>query len=279
MAAPVPAIFGMNFQTVSVAQKLVDPTKSCIRNGPFPGCDGSYMPGGYEPGSKSDQPIFTPQLQGAIQSVDKAIGMMRDELQKEGKLASTTIIITAKHGQSPIDPSKLDLVGHEVTTVLNNAGVFPGFLIDDDVALIWMKPATQAQDTAKGVAALNASISAGNPAQIQTVLSGAALIKQFGDPTKDPRTPDIIVQPIPGTIYSHSAGKVMEHGGFAADDNHVALLTVNGANVVNNKPGTMPVITPVRTYQVAPTILSDLGLNPNKLDSVRIEGVQALPAG
>jgi hypothetical protein len=204
---------------------------------------------------------------------------MRDELQKEGKLASTTIIITAKHGQSPIDPSKLDLVGHAVTKVLNDAGVFPGFLVDDDVALIWMKPATQAQDTAKGVAALNASISAGNPANIQTILSGATLIQQFGDPTKDPRTPDIIVQPVPGTIYSHSAAKVMEHGGFASDDTHVALLTVNGANVASDHSLGATVTDQVRTYQVAPTILSDLGLNPNKLDSVRIEGVQVLKAG
>jgi hypothetical protein len=69
----------------------------------------------------------------------------------------------------------------------------------------------------------------------------------------------------------------MEHGGFAADDTHVALLTVNGANVVNNQSGGPAVTDPVRTYQVAPTILSDLGLNPRKLDSVRIEGVQVLP--
>ena len=36
---------------------------------------------------------------------------------------------------------------------------------------------------------------------------------------------------------------------------------------------------PVRTYQVAPTILATLGLNPNKLDAVRIENIQVLPAG
>jgi hypothetical protein len=281
-AAPVPAIFGMNFQTVSVAQKLVDPTKSCTRVPNIPPCDPAYVPGGYEPGSTSDKPIFTPQLQGAIQSVDQAIGSMRHELQKEGKLASTTIIITAKHGQSPIDPSKLHLIGHAVTKVLTDAGVTPAFVIDDDVALIWMTPApkaTQEQETAKAVAALEASKSAGNPARIQTILSGPALIKQFGDPTKDPRTPDIIVQPIPGTIYSSSTAKVMEHGGFAADDTHVALLTVNGANIVNNQAGTPDFTKLVRTYQVAPTILSDLGLNPKKLDSVRIEGVQVLPAG
>src|SRR5215831_499508 len=71
LAAPVPAIFGMNFQAVSVGQKLVDPILSCVRSHNGPGCDPNYVPGGYEPGSTSASPIFTPQLKGAIQFVDK----------------------------------------------------------------------------------------------------------------------------------------------------------------------------------------------------------------
>jgi hypothetical protein len=278
-AAPVPAIFGMNFQAVSVGQKLVDPILSCARSHNGPGCDPSYVPGGYEPGSTSASPVFTPQLKGAIGFVDNAIGAMVNELRTQGVLATTRIIITAKHGQSPIDPSTLALIGHAETTVLNNAGVFPAMVTDDDVALIWMNPATRAADTAKGVAALQASISHGNPARIQTLLYGPALEAQFGNPATDPRTPDIIIQPIPGTIYSSSSAKVMEHGGFAEDDTHVALLTVNGANVANNTPVGATITPPVRTYQVAPTILSDLGLNSKKLDSVRVEGVQVLPGG
>jgi hypothetical protein len=277
MKEPVPNIFGMNFQAVSVGQKLVDPTLSCVRVPTNPTCDKSYVPGGYEPGSTSTNPIFTPQMKGALQYVDGAIGSMVNELAKDGKLASTTIIITAKHGQSPIDPSKLALIGPAEQTVLNNAGVFPAQITDDDVSLIWMNPATQAADTAKGVAALQNSISHGNPAHIQTLLYGPALAAQFGDPTKDPRTPDIIIEPIPGTIYSTSKAKVMEHGGFAEDDTHVALLTVNGANIVNKTPVGVTIGDQVRTYQVAPTILADLGLNPRKLDSVRIEHVKVLP--
>jgi hypothetical protein len=278
LAAPVPNIFGMNFQAVSVGQKLVDPILSCVRN-PGPKCDPKYVPGGYEPGSTSARPIFTPQLKGAIKFVDNSIGAMVNELRAKGVLATTKIIITAKHGQSPIDPAKLALIGHAEVTVLNKAGVFPAMVTDDDVALIWMNPATQAADTAKGVAALQASISNGNPARIQTLLFGPALIKQFGNPATDPRTPDIIIQPIPGTIYSTSKAKVMEHGGFAEDDTHVALLTVNGAKIVHNAPVGATITQPVRTYQVAPTILSDLGLNPNQLDSVRTEGIRVLPGG
>jgi hypothetical protein len=71
----------------------------------------------------------------------------------------------------------------------------------------------------------------------------------------------------------------MEHGGFSEDDNHAALLTVNGANAVAGTGAGNVVTQPVQNYQVAPTILSDLGLNPNKLDSVRIESVQVLPGG
>ena len=270
LRAPVPAIFGMNFQTVSVAQKLVAP---CDRTSPST-CAPGYLPGGYQAGSTSDHPIFTPQLDGAITSVDNAVKSMVDELRAQQVLGSTTIIITAKHGQSPINPSKLASIGHAEQDVLTNANVNIAQLTDDDVALIWL--ADQGQ-TNQAVSALNADKNGTNTAHIQTVLSGSALTAQFNSPTQDPRTPDIIVEPIPGTIYSHSKAKVMEHGGFAEDDTHVAMFVVNGANIVNGTPGGGTDTTAVRTYQVAPTILSVLGLNPNKLDSVRTEAVQVLP--
>jgi hypothetical protein len=268
--APVPAVFGMNFQTVSVGQKLVDPLQSCVRSNNAAGCDPSYVPGGYEPGTLN----FTPQLTGAIKSVDAAIGSMVSELRSQNLLGSTSIIITAKHGQSPIDPSQLHLIGHAETKVLTAAGVAPAQVTDDDIALVWLKDQSQTQ---QAVAALKADQAGANSARVDYVLSGSALAQQFNSPSKDPRTPDLIVQPIPGTIYSGSNAKVMEHGGFAPDDTHVAMLVVNGADMVAGTPSGATVSTPVRTYQVAPTILADLGLNPNKLDSVRIEHVQVLP--
>jgi hypothetical protein len=274
--APVPAIFGMNFQTVSVAQKLVDPIQSCSRNpgSPYPACNPSYVPGGYESGSTSTNPIFTPQLAGGIGSVDAQIGSMISELRAQGVLGSTTVIITAKHGQSPIDPSTVKLIGHAETKVLTNAGVTPALVTDDDVALIWLKDQSQ---TVPAVQALNADKNGANTARIQDVLSGQALASQFNSPLQDPRTPDVIVQPIPGTIYSSSHAKVAEHGGFSEDDTHVALLVVDGANMISGTPVGATVETPVRTYQVAPTVLAALGLNTNKLDAVRSEGVQVLP--
>ena len=149
-------------------------------------------------------------------------------------------------------------------------------ITDDDISLVWLSSQNQ-NLTDGGVNALLQSQQSGNPANIQTVLHGPALQAQFGNPATDPRTPDIVIEPIPGTIYSKSGAKVAEHGGFAEDDTHVALLTVNGADVFNGTHVGGTVTQAVRTYQVAPTILANLGLNPGKLDSVRIENVQVLP--
>ena len=109
-----------------------------------------------------------------------------------------------------------------------------------------------------------------NTARIQTIYSGQVLKQLFGDPKKG-RTPDIIIQPIPGTIYSGSAKKIAEHGGFAPDDTHVLLVVSNPSL----DPGTIDVA--VTNQQVAPTILTALGLDPQDLEAVRREGTAILP--
>ena len=74
-----------------------------------------------------------------------------------------------------------------------------------------------------------------------------------------------------GVTYTGSSTKLSEHGGFAHDDTNVVLLVSN--------PGIIPrtVYTAVGTNQIAPTILSVLGLNPRSLDAVRSEGTPILP--
>ena len=74
-----------------------------------------------------------------------------------------------------------------------------------------------------------------------------------------------------GVTYTGSAKKLMEHGGFAHDDTNVMLLLSNPAF----KPHT--VFSEVGTLQVAPTILTALGLDPRNLDGVRLEGTSTLP--
>jgi hypothetical protein len=269
--ALVPAIFGMNFQTVSVAEKDVDPSKTCdpTRNDGTP-CDPNYVAGAYEPGTLA----FTPQMEDGMQFVDTALGSLVAELKSQGVYDSTEIILTAKHGQSPIDPATLAKIGHQTQSLLKAAGITTAQVTDDDVSLIWL---ANQSDTAAAVTALNQSIANGNPARIAHVYAGTELARMFGDPTANDRTPDIIVQPIPGTIYSTSNAKVAEHGGLADDDTQVALVVVNGQRGLGQGVAGGKIGAPVDTTQVAPTILQALGLDPNQLDAVRLENTHPLP--
>ena len=286
----VPAIFGMNFQSVSVGEKTVDPALTCdpARHDTSYTCDPSYVPGGYEPGTLA----FTPQMSGtthynstpthpsgvdvpgALDFVDASLHQMVSELSAQGVLGSTRIILSAKHGQSPINPADLSKIGHQVSNVLANANVPVAQNTDDDVALTWL---TNQGDTGRAVQALTTSPGQ-QQAHVQTVYSGATLAGMYGDPTANPRTPDLIVQPTTGTIYTGSVAKVAEHGGFADPDTHVALVVVDGGQLGSGSPSTAAYNgEAVQTKQIAPTILETLGLNPNKLDAVRAEGTTPLP--
>jgi len=102
-------------------------------------------------------------------------------------------------------------------------------------------------------------------------LAGAEIKLKFNDPATDRRTPDILVQPVYGTIYTTSKKKNEEHGGFSFGDTNVGLIVSNPdlhARVIK---------TPVATSQVAPTILRALGLDPSALKSVRREHTHVLP--
>jgi hypothetical protein len=124
-------------------------------------------------------------------------------------------------------------------------------------------------DTAAVVADLMAKKQA---LHINETISGAALIAQgFGDPTKDPAVPDIIIRPNLGTCYYTGNAKTAEHGGLSDDDRKVACFVSN--------PSLKKTVysSQVSTKQVAPTILKALGLNPISLKGVVAEGTELLP--
>ena len=103
-----------------------------------------------------------------------------------------------------------------------------------------------------------------------SVIDLSTVPNKFGDPANG-RTPDIMVQPNPGVIYTKSTAKDMEHGGFAPDDSNVALLVSHPdlrQQTVSNQ---------VSTTQVAPTIIKALGLDPSLLQAVKKEGTRVLP--
>ncbi len=162
----VPTIFGMNFQVVSVGQKLVE--KSI-------GTSGGYL-----------DAMGTPMapLLSEIEFTDKAIGNMVQELKNRGLYESTLIVITAKHGQNPIDSSHYIPIlkvagGTSPATLLDNAGLLPYSEApsnptgigptEDDISLLWLKDSSK---TATAVSLLEANTAA---AGIGEIFVGASL--------------------------------------------------------------------------------------------------------
>ena len=263
--AQVPAIFGMNFQAVSIGQKLIEK---------------NVATGGYTDATGTP----TPSLLSEIQFVDDSIGEMVTRLKNRGLYDSTLIIITAKHGQSPIDPNRFLPIpgsnGNNGTTPAdllssllpysespaNPTGIGP---TQDDVSLLWL---ANSSNTDAAVATLEANAT---KAGIGQIFYGSILAQNYGTPGVppygDPRTPDIIVTPNVGVIYTGSKVKLSEHGGFAHDDTNVIMLLSNPHYQAKS------IYSAVETIQVAPTILKSLGLDPRQLDAVRAEGTPVLP--
>lgn len=245
----VPAVLGMNFQAVSVGQKLaMDAIKA--------------QPGGYRDADGTPSTV----LAYGLDRTDAALGRMVATLKSTGLYDSTLVIVSAKHGQAPIDPARSFKAGKlsKKLAATPLAGAIAQ-VTEDDVALIWLKDASKTQAVAD---LLRANQAAWN---IQDVLSGPTLTLRFNDPTRDTRTPDIIVLPNAGTIFTSSGKKNAEHGGFSDADTNVALLVSNpglAARVIKS---------PVQTTQIAPTILEALGLEPRDLMAVRREHTTVLP--
>jgi predicted AlkP superfamily pyrophosphatase or phosphodiesterase len=290
----IPTVLGMNFQAVSAGQKLsIDNKAGGCPNDAFTGQIGGYTDGAGTP---------TAVLAYGLQKTDEALGMMIRALKAQHIYDSTLFIVTAKHGQSPINPAKVNKPGHfadlvaataTATGTTNDPGAIAiananncptpapttgpcGFVQDDDIALLWLGDQSQTGAVAtylnKFAASRNpdGSFSSG-PLFIDEVMAGNDLALKFNDPATDPAVPDIIVQPVYGTIYTGSTAKNAEHGGFSIEDTNVGLIVSN--------PGLSAAVvkTPVASSQVAPSILKALGLNPSALQAVQKEGTAVLP--
>jgi Type I phosphodiesterase / nucleotide pyrophosphatase len=220
-----------------------------------------------EPDPTHTDPAATPSagLLDAIKFVDRSIGQMVGALNKRGLADKTLIIISAKHGQSAIDVSKRKTLD-DSAVIAAPIGANFAFDIGDDGVLIWLKK-NSGTKTADAVDALNDF--AGDTG-IGEWLSGPLLPLSYQDPAHDSRTPDIIGIAKIGVIYT-GGSKLAEHGGFNEDDTHVALLVSHQ----DLKEGSINAA--VATTQIAPTILKVLGLNPQELEAVRLEGTQVLP--
>ena len=129
----VPAIFGMNFQSVSTAEKLpTSPIGGTDQLGGYVRRHGHWVPG--------------PVLRDALGFVDREVGRMTAELARRGLAGQTAVIVSAKHGQSPIQTTALERIDDgNVIDALNAAWQAHGgtadlvaFAIDDDAMYVWL---------------------------------------------------------------------------------------------------------------------------------------------
>ena len=268
-----PAIFGMNFQTVSTAEKL--PTSN--------GLTGGYLANGVTPG---------PLLSRALDYINAQVGAMSEAIKDRKLDKNTVIILSAKHGQSPQTPSALTRIPDgPITAALDTAwaALHPlapplvAFSVNDDGMLIWLNDTSSAATTFAKSFLLGHSGTGndinGNPkaytsSGLSQVFAGSAADAYFGVPAGDPRAPDVFGISQYGVVYTGGHGKIAEHGGANPQDRDVPLI-VSGNPIKNNQT----VDSPVETTQIAPTILQLLGLDPNSLQAVQIEHTPVLPLG
>ena len=257
--AVVPAVFGMNFQSVYVGQSTNET---------------GVAVGGYQNAAA----LPSAPLLGEVEYVDAAIGEIVAALKAAGIYNNTLVIITAKHGDSPIDPTRYVANGTNTpATLLGNmippseSPLTPGGIgaTEDDVSVLWLK---------KGVSVTAAvDLLENNAAAIGMgeIYYGPSLALNYNvgglEPGEDPRTPDIIVTPNVGMTYSGNPTMIGDHGGFAHDDTNVIMLVANPSFTAQT------VSSVATTRQVAPTIVKTLGLNPSALDAVQAEGTPVLP--
>jgi hypothetical protein len=267
----VPAIFGMNFQTVSTAQKL--PTSD--------GLTGGYLPGGKVPG---------PLLVHALNYINTKVGDMVSRIRARGLSGSSAIIISAKHGQSPTDPNDLarvpdgpiiDAINAAWQAAHPGAGDLVAFAVDDDGMLMWLNNHSQAADNFVKHYLLTHSAPGNNISDspvtvsssgLKRVYAGAASAAFIGVPNSDPRHPDVLGIAQHGVVYTGGTSKIAEHGGDDPQDRNVPILVV----LPNQRHG-FTVASPVETTQIAPSILTLLGLNPHDLQAVQIGHTRVLP--
>ena len=259
VAAVIPALFGMNFQAVYIGQSVAE---TGVGNG----------------GYQNAAALPSSELLQEIEFVDASIGDIVGALKNAGIYEDTLLIITAKHGASPIDPglyvadgsnTPATLLGTAIPfseSPLNTSGIGA---TEDDVSVLWLNPGAS---VTAAVALLESSAA---PIGLGQIYYGPTLWLNYNvgglAPGQDPRTPDIIVTPNVGVTYSGSTTMIEDHGGFSHDDTNVMMLVANP----RLKASTVSVTT--TTTQVAPTIVKVLGLDPTALDAVREEGTAVLP--
>lgn len=289
-AGTVPELFGMNFEAVGVAQTL---------------SIGGYIDPLADPGA---------QVRAALAHVDASVGRIVTELFNKSLTNSTLIVLTARHGQAPIDSTLLNTLpgGRGGTlanpdpfvqdTVPNVDNVFAPFTnpntglanlavgghlqLGGDVGILWLQTVDENNFNISTIVSelsdpdVGPRIGATTPPAgsifFNSVTSGSELAATFGDP----QSSDALAEArSPDMFIQPDLGNL-----YIMDPNRIAAHG-GGSFDDTNVPllishpqiSQTSVFTPVQTTQVAVTILHALGIDPTQLNGVQVEGTAILP--
>ncbi|HEY1001888.1 MAG TPA: hypothetical protein VGD83_19825 [Streptosporangiaceae bacterium] len=286
--AGTPAIYGMNFQVVSTAEKLK--SSPAVLTGPDK--QGKYtlgpsLAGGYV--TVNGKQVPGPLLQSALGYVNNALQRMASTIARDGEAGSTAIILTAKHGQSPLNNSQLQRINDAPIIAAVNAA----WAKTHRATRRWSsrRPTTTAccggcrtarrrrltsPRTTCGLipprpspTPARRSLSSTPACGRSSLASSRRISSASRSPTRTTRTCSGSRRS--GTIYT-TGSKIVEHGGDNPGDRDVPLVVYAPDTVKPGQSGHR-----VETTQVAPTILKLLGLNPRNLRAVQIEHTGVLP--
>jgi hypothetical protein len=241
-ARSVPALFGMSFTAIAAAQRTF-----------------GYL-----------DALATPSagLAQALDSTDVAIGRLIAELKSQRLYETTWIALVSPFGQSPIDSRQHRILPtSRIEAVVNAASPNSiAHIADGGSVMLWLKDHATTSRVAKALSDHARELG------IEAIRSGNDLALTLNMPARDPRMPDIFLQPQPGLRWTVAGDKdIAGSGGTLDDDTHVALL-IAGAQLTGRSDPTL-----VPTTQLAPLLLRALGMEKFDLDALHREHTPALP--
>ena len=169
-----PIIFGANINALNFAEKFK--VTDSTHGAPF-------LPG---PGR-----LWSPQLLKVFKFLDAQFGLIKQALISNNLISKTVVIITAKHGQSPVDVNSLWRIGANSPGSLLSADPILGSSVatftEDTSSLIWLKDKSKiskAVDLIESQRSLNGAFRVYSGSQIQEIAA-------IDMPWSSDRVPDV----------------------------------------------------------------------------------------
>ena len=222
----VPNVLGMNFQAVSIGEKLVEKSDGADRRL-------SRRRGHAVTAAARRNPIRRcgDRQNGGRVEAPGALRTHRDHHHRQARPIADRSAARSAHSR------RMFPAINRPPAILSPNGVGPGYplvqALEDDISLLWLADNSPSA-TLKAAASLEANAAAIG-ANGGEIFYGRNLALMFNDPAIDPRTPNIIVAPNVGVIYTGGKKNLSEHGGFAHDDTTVMMLVSNPGMLASHR--------------------------------------------